>query len=374
MNRSLSFSNQYLRIGIVAVILLFAVLIIVAPATGQKTSGSTFNRAPEGYLGWYRYMEERGTPVQRWQRPLEALLDQETAKPQTLLRVYSGLVSPSLALSRDWVPAWLEAGNHLVVLGVRETITEATFTTQQDSPQGNVTIKTRRRHLREDDPQRLGDNYGAVVWHYQRPETTGEIYFAVTPHLAANAYVNEPGNYAFLADLVSQHSDTLWVDEYLHGYKAADVMVEEVVNNWSTYLARTPIKIAVIQLAILLGLLIVFQNRRLGNLAKLKKPQVDNSQAYIEALAAVLHKAESNAFLIEMIAKAERASLQKALGFSEAKVDDATLQAAWTQRTEQSSRVLMPLLKPPKRITKQPDQTLNRWLNQLRLIRLTLIQ
>ncbi|MBE7380877.1 MAG: DUF4350 domain-containing protein [Leptolyngbya sp. SIO1E4] len=371
MTPSVSFSNRYLRIGIVALVILFLLLIILAPATGQKNSGSTFNRAPEGYLGWYRYMEEQGLPVQRWQRPIDDLVAQAAAEPATLLRVHSGLVGPYVAESQSWMQDWLAAGNTVVILGISENITAAPFTTQQESPQGEVVIKTRRRSPVENDRRLLGDDYGAVLWRNNSVEEGGAAYFAVTPHLAANAYLDEPGNYAFLADLMSQSGGTLWVDEYLHGHKAADVIVEEVVSSWGAYLSRTPLKIAVIQLMILLGLLLVSHNRRLGNLTPIKAPQVDNSQAYIEALAAVLYKAESTSFLVDMIAKAERLSLQKSLGLNHTSVNDAALQEAWMQQTGQSGQTLAPLLTPLERGTKQPDHTLKQWLTKLHRIRQT---
>lgn len=376
MTRSLSFSNRYVRIGLVALVLLFFVLLLLAPATGQKTSGSTYNRAPEGYLGWYRYMAAQGTPLQRWRRPLDELLEPPDAAPQTLLRVYPGIVNAYQAWNHDWLEAWLAAGNTLIVLGVNTEVTEAPFTTRQESPVGTVVVKTRRRNsdmAMNSDRNLLGDAYGAIVWERTDVEA-GHLYVANTPHLAANAYLKEPGNYAFLAELATQAGGPIWVDEYLHGFKDADVVVEETVNSWGAYLARTPVKIAATQILILLGILLLAQNRRLGNLIAIAPPPVDNSQAYIDALAAVLHKAESTSFLVDMIAKAERSRLQQALGFNEATVEEATLRAAWTEQTGQSSQMLSPLLQPPQKGTQSADSTIHAWLEKLRQIRQTPIR
>jgi hypothetical protein len=136
-------------------------------------------------------------------------------------------------------------------------------------------------------------------------------------------------------------------------------------------LARTPVKIAVSQLLILVGVLLLSENRRLGNLTRLKAPVVDNSRAYIEALAAVLHKAASHTFLVEMIAKAERAALQKALGFSDPGVEAAAVKAAWIDQTGQPAERLDPLLQPPQTFTQAPERSLRDWLAQLREIRQT---
>ena len=374
MTRTL-LTNRYVRLTLVALVLLCGLLVLLAPATGLKTSGSTYSRAPEGYMGWFDYMQAQGTPAQRWRRPISELLEQPTTEPQTLLRIYPGLVNHYQTNYDAGIQDWLSAGNTLIDLGLNSEITAAPFTTQQSSPFGAVTIKTRRRNNLpiNSDRNLLGDSYGAIVWQ-RASDQPGQSLVANTPHLAANAYLDAPGNYAFLADLATQGGGQIWVDEYLHGFKEADVIVAETVNNWGAYLAQTPVKVAAIQIAILLGIFLLAQNRRLGNLATVKAAEVDNSQAYIEALAAVLRKAESTSFLIDMIAKAERSSLQKALGFNEATTNEAALKAAWTQQTGQSDQILTPLTQPPKTTRPPSEATLKAWLAQLERIRQTPIR
>ena len=389
-------SNRGLYITLVAIAVLFGLMIFLAPAVGQKTSGSTFNRAPEGYLGWYEYMQAQEAPIQHWKRPLHVLLDEDTAAPQTLLRVYPTMIDPRHFAFNWWIEKWLTAGNDIVILGLAGPVTEADFMTRQDSDQGPVVLATRRRHfvvpdseqpiseaeqrpLRREQPL-LEDDHGAVVWQQQLLGANGTAYFAVTPHLAANAYADEPGNYALLADLVSRSGGTIWVDEHLHGYVEPTAPEEETEplansrNDWMRYLARTPVKIAVAQMMVLVGILLLAQNQRLGNLSRIQEPPVDNSQAYIEALAGVLHKATSTAFLVDMITKAERAVLQRSLGFHQEAVEDADLKKAWTQQTGQTSTVLDPLLVPPRQVTQKSDASLNQWLVKLRQIRQTPIR
>lgn len=370
MNRAL-LKNRYVRIAGVALVLLFFLLALLAPAAGQRTSGSTYNRAPEGYLGWYAYMESQGTPVQRWRRPVAELLEQpNAAAPQTLVRIYSGMVNDFQAWDRNWLVPWLSEGNTFIALGLDAEIIDIPFTARLASDFGEVVVKTRRRMDLpvNSDRNLLGDAYGAVMWE-RKDNEGGRFIVALTPHLAANAYRDEPGNYAFLADLVAQAAGPIWVDEYLHGFKEADVIVEETVNSWGAYLARTPVKIALIQIAILLAIFLLSQNRRLGTLTQVKPPKVDNSRAYIEALAAVLHKAESTSFLVDMITKAERSRLQNDLGFHTANIDDSALQDAWTQQTGQSQQLLTPLMKPPSPSKKGADATLKSWLEKLQRLR-----
>ncbi|MGF1459670.1 MAG: DUF4350 domain-containing protein [Leptolyngbyaceae cyanobacterium] len=370
MTRTLPLRNRYVLFALVGLVLLFALLVVLAPATGRKTSGSTYTRSPEGYLGWFDYMAAQGTPVQRWRQPLSDLLDQIDDRPQTLLRIFPGMVEEYRAWEDDWLEAWLEAGNSLIVLGVDAQIQDIPFTTRLPSDGGEVVIKTRRRDSIATNSERslLGDTYGAVVWQRTEAEA-GRLILALTPHLAANAYLTAPGNFAFLADLATQAGGPIWVDEYLHGYTAAEAIVTETVNTWGAYLARTPVKVALVQIVILLALFLSAQNRRLGNLTLLKAPKVDNSQAYIEALAAVLHKAESSQFLVDTLAKAERSRLQRNLGLHATHIEDATLQTAWSHQTGRSPQALTPLLRPPRVPPKSADGSLKMWLEKLRHLR-----
>ncbi len=371
-SESLSFSNRTVQLLGVMVALLFLLMMILAPASAKRTSGSSFISSPEGYLGWYQFMEQQGRPVQRWQRPPTELAERGVTdgQPQTLLRVYPGMGDDFFVYSQRWVADWLKAGNNLVVLGVSAALTESPFVHRVNSDYGEVVIKTRRRYAVETEAAGvLTDEFGAIAWEKTLKDAPGKVYLVVTPHLAANAYRDEPGNYRFLADLVTRNPGTVWVDEYIHGFKAADVVESEEVGNWGEYLAQTPVKVVVIQALLMLGILLVAQNRRLGNLLKVKPPKVDNSLAYMAALASVLHKAESTQFLVATIAKAERTNLQKALGLANGVVEDADLTEAWVQQTGRSSTLLHPLLHPPQGSSAGSDQLIQAWLSQLQQIR-----
>jgi len=120
-------SNRRLWIfGAIAIGAIILITLLAAPASNKLNSGSTYNRAPDGYGAWYAFMSERGTPVQRWRKPFEDLANNKDAKPPiTLLRVYSNLTSPRLSQSlieqelTEKERNWVESGNTLVILGVR---------------------------------------------------------------------------------------------------------------------------------------------------------------------------------------------------------------------------------------------------------------
>lgn len=412
MTSAVKLSKRTLGVGLAIIGLVILLGFVLAPSSSHVTSGSTFSTAPDGYGAWYAYMEQRQTPIQQWQRPLEDLLDKSenpsqpptpepspppspnavksiatktgsqqaqvspdglpNQSPATLIRIYPRLKPHWQALAEESaLTDWLEQGNTLILLGIQAGVTPAPFQAELSSPQGAVTLHTRRRYSKTAEGYQhspsplLSDAEGVAVWSEAIPKG-GQVIFAVTPHLAANAYQDAEGNFAFLAQLAEATGGTIWVDEYLHGYKESDVVVTETGGSWATYLTRTPVLVAGIQGSILVGIIILAQNRRLGRLLSPKPPQVDNSEAYIQALAGVLHKANSHHFVHEMVLKAERLELQKILGLGEGSVEDEALKLAWIQRTQRASTDLDALLNPPTRLD---EHALRNWLRQMQRIR-----
>lgn len=377
----MKFSDR--RLWFVGIFLLGLLLLtlIAAPNTRQM-SGSTYSRDPDGYGAWYAYMEKQGTPVQRWQKPVDQLLNPEQSnlsQPVTLLQIHSKL-DPGF-----YDDAWVKQGNTLIILGVRTLVTAANFVTVHSSPKGDVRIATRRRYLTSSTGQPidakednvviettvLGDLFGAIVW--QREIGKGRVILVTTPFLAANAYQDSPGNYQFLAELVTQAQHPIWVDEYLHGYKDSQEIQKETENNWFIYLAKTPLLPIFFQTAILLTILIWAQNHRFGQAQPVSATKIDNSTAYIQALASVLHKAQSSEFVIAMIGKEEQLQIQAALGLGRTLLEPEALLNAWSSQTDRPTEELHQVLlrytqpdAPPKRMS---DQELLAWMVNLRNLR-----
>lgn len=372
MNLSQSLSRRQMWLGALMIGAIVLLTLLAAPTQNVSRSGSTYSRAPDGYGAWYSFMAERSTPIQRWQQPFEQLAQNAaTQEKTTLLQINSGLQAPVLV---DQQKTWVEAGNTLVILGARAPVTNATFRTLQTSPAGNVRIDTRRRHYlpkQDTTSQRLGDRYGAVVW--QQSLGQGQVIWAVTPHLAANAYQDDRGNFEFLAQLVTQPQQSIWVDEYMHGYRDSSPTTaktsEKRSQSWLAYLANTALLPGFIQVWVLLLLGIWAHNRRFGQPVPVTTPAVDNSKAYIEALAGVLHKAESSEFVIETIRKEEQLQVQRALGLGNQLLDAETLLAAWTQQTGRPATELADMLQLRSRGQKVSDRDLLAWLEKIQAIR-----
>ena len=389
--------NRLWLLGAIAITAIMIVTLLFAPANNKVNSGSTYNRAPDGYGAWYAFMSKRGTEVQRWQKPFEDFAKNQDAKPpSTLLRIYSKLIPEVVS---DTEEKWVEQGNTLVNLGVRAPVTPAPFSSLHPASAGEIKIDTGRRYP-SNKKQVLDDQFGAIVW--EKPVGKGTVYFASTSHLAANAYQDFPGNYEFLAGLVTQLEggeqeiegtqqalavkliqnssnpqsqgtskilNKVWVDEYIHGYKDPEVIEREYEGNLFTYLAKTPLFPVLIQGTIILLVAIFAGWNRFGQPVTLSAPQVDNSEAYIQALAGVLQKANSTDFAVEIISKEEQLQLQKALLLGQASLESETLTNAWVEQTGRKAAELSELLPSPSHKRRISDSDLLAWLGKWQQIR-----
>ncbi len=374
--------TAFLAIALAALILL---TLFLAPSSGNlRQRGSTYSLAPDGYGAWYALMEQRGTPVNRWQQPLEALLNpsgpvaQRYATPETsllsgaltLVRISNGLepLSPE--------PEWVKAGNTLILLGVNPPATPALFTSDLDSLTGKVRIQTSRRATiagQSSLQPKLQDTFGAVVWTESLGK--GTVIYASTPYLAANAYQDFAANYRFLTELVTQPGHPIWIDEYMHGYQDPPIKDEAgnpiagAERSLFTYLLNTPLSLLALQTLVVLLVLLWGQNRRLGPPDVVPHPVQDNSEAYIQALAGVLHKAGCSDFVLETLGKAEQLEIQQALGLGTLPLPPDTLIAAWERQTGHSSEVLSALLKTASRHRRISEPDLLRWVDQMQMVK-----
>jgi hypothetical protein len=378
------------QIWILAIALgaLLCISLFMAPRDGSLRQGSTYGRSPDGYGAWYAYMERRGTPPQRWQKPLSDLFKASKSVKQaqafpaaslveytqttppagipsahvTLLRISNRLSSPDDA-GREWI----QAGNVLVLLGVRVPVTRAPFSSNLSTPDGAVRIDTSRRAADSKPPFLLDDSFGPIVW--QEKIGPGRVIYASTAFLGANAYQSAAGNFEFLAKLVTQAGYPVWVDEYLHGYKDTDIVQKESPGNVLAYLARTPLVLVAMQAVILLLISIWGQNQRLGQAIALTNPAPDNSKAYIQAMAAVLRKAACSEFVVDTVGKAEQLEIQKALGLGTEPLSLEAIVAAWMQQTGRPGAELETIIRTAHRHRRISEPDLLRWVENIQIAR-----
>jgi hypothetical protein len=96
---------------------------------------------------------------------------------------------------------------------------------------------------------------------------------------------------------------------------------------------------------------------------------VNNSEAYIQALAAVLQKAESSEFVLEVVGKEEQVQLQKALFLGQEQLDPQSLVNAWMQQTGRPAAELEQVLQMQSQKARIRETELLKWLGKWQQIR-----
>ena len=140
-------------------------------------------------------------------------------------------------------------------------------------------------------------------------------------------------------------------------------------NDTLGYLASTPLIVAFINL--LLGILVLVwqQNRRFGKVVIPKTPEVDNSEAYIQALGGVLRQANSSEFVLQNIGKAEQLSWQQKLGLGKERlVESQALITAWENQTQLPADDLRSVLQLTAAAERINPAELIVWLTKIREI------
>ncbi|MEB3295416.1 MAG: DUF4350 domain-containing protein [Synechococcales bacterium] len=356
-------SNRQGWIAGIAIAVILLLTLISAPSN-RTTDGSTYSRSPEGYGAWYAYMQDQKRPITRWQKSPQDFVAQ-TKTGQTLIRSHGEWVSIMDSQVEQFYD-WVERGNRLILLGWRGAASKANFTSRQPSNFGLVKVETTRRQRLDEQPEFtkvLSDRHGSIVW--KETIGKGDIIYVTTPFLAANAYQDEPGNFAFLADLAGQKRDRIWVDEYLHGYRDPETQTSEAKGDLVGYLLNTPLLVGGIQVAVLMLVLIYGQNRRFGAAKSVEPPKIDNSEAYIQALAGVLQKAGSTEFITDVVGKAEQTELQRELGLGGMGVSHEDLLKAWEEQLGESSTPLQEVIRPQARGRRLSEGELTDWLRKL---------
>ncbi len=319
-------------IGIVAILILGLSVLSQRPS---YTQGSSFSLNPGGYAAWFDSMNQH-TSVQRWLKPFDQLPDDDRI---TLVQVRSQQISPTLFGTEDRLTAaerqWVPQGNTLVILGLRQAATAAPFFSTHATELGDVNIATSQRYEAplQTDEILLEDDYGAIAWRTQIG--AGQVIYCVTPFIGANAYLDTPGNFTLLTQWVRASDQPVWIDDYRHGYREPG-STADTSQSVLGYLSATPVLPMLVQSGIVVGLAAWAATRRLGDPLPGRSPQISNSEAYVEALARVLEKANCTEFIIDTIGPVEQQKLQRALGLGSKRVSAPTLMQAWQAQTGRS--------------------------------------
>ncbi len=379
--------KQYWQLGLLAVVAIVLVTVISAMGGDTRLAGSSYNNAANGYSHWYQMTIDRGVKIKRWQKSFSKLAQlAEYDRGTTLLQIQPQLVELDITNQQQ---EWISKGNTLVILGIDAPANETPFQTDLESLQGKIRIETTRRFgaridnnkfLKDSDSEALlEDRSGSVITQFELAE--GRIIIATTPHLAANAYQDFQPNYDLLTELVTKDSQQILVDEYIHGYIDRKPLIDPTTgevkdddetrdnNDTLNYLASTPLIVVFINL--ILGILVLAwqQNRRFGKVVIPKLLEVENSEAYIQALGGVLRQANSSEFVLQNIGKAEQLSWQQKLGLGKQRlVEPQTLITAWENQTQLPTDDLRFVLQLTAAARRTSPAELTIWLAKIREI------
>ena len=369
--------RQWWTIALTAIAIILLTLIN-APSSPQNT-GSSYSKTPEGYGAWYEYMVKNGATIDRLRKPNDAEFFNANPKNTTFIQI---AIDNNTFTGQSLNTNWIEKGNRWIIIGAgrsnskKAQATKANFTSQPNTTFGPIKIDTTRRFVktkpssnpdtlldRQEEPL-VQDEYGALVMKSNVGK--GELIYIVPQFIAANAYQSNSSNFNYLSTLVK--NDRIWIDEYLHGYRDTETAKEEGKSSVFEFLAQTPLIILFTQFLIGISILIYGKNWRFGQVKTIQPPPINNSLAYIQAMAGILEKANSTDFVTETLSKAEISKLQRSLGLGTAPQTPDTIIKLWTQKTNRSPRDLEQIFSALHRQQKLSEAELTKWLTLLRSI------
>lgn len=346
------------------------ILMLVAPQS--YPGGSSYEQSLRGYSSWYRFMQSQGYSIQRWQQPYDRLAGQG----QTLIQVSDETDYSTYIGQGSTVSEWVEKGNTLVLLSWSGQVSGAPFRSDVPYGSGTLRLETTRRYSitrnQEASPE-LKDRFGSMVWSYSLGK--GRVINAVTPWIAANAYGEQFENFAFLRDLALQQGGTIWVDEWLHGYRDLDAKAASKQSQqdiWS-YLSNQSVAVLAGQGLLLFLLLLWGKNQRWGSLQSLAPPKQNSSEQYIQALAETLNAQGHHEYVLTLLGQRFREQLRSQLGYiaqdgAPLSNEDTAITHAWTTVTGRPSPELLELLEQTRQRTPMSEQALIAWVQRTETI------
>jgi Domain of unknown function (DUF4350) len=347
--------------------LLCLTLIVSIGAPKSYPNGSSYDRSLSGYAQWYGFMESQNHPVQRWRRAYSQLKGEK----QTLIQVadVERFAEPNLEASE--ILDWVKRGNTLIVLNWGGEISGAPFRSDLTTSKGAVQIETKRRYenrAENFDEALLKDGFGTAIGSESLEK--GQVIKSVYPWIGSGIYADKGANFQVLADLATGQQGTIWVDEWLHGYRDLEPKTARAKAKsqdlWS-YFARRPIAVMAGQGVLLLALLLWGQNQRFGALLRIASPPRNSSEQYIQALADTLNTHGHTEYVLALLGQSLRDRLRYRLGIvgtDGTEGGDGAIATEWAGVTGRPSSELLELLKQSRAQKRLRDSELLAWVQQ----------
>ncbi len=347
--------------------LLCLTLIVSIGAPKSYPNGSSYDSSLSGYAQWYGFMESQNHPVQRWRRAYSQLKGEK----QTLIQVadVERFTEPNLESSE--ILDWVKQGNTLIVLNWGGEVSGAPFRSDLTTPKGNVRLETTRRYatrVENFDDVLLKDSFGAAIG--SKDFDKGQVIKGVYPWMGSGIYAQKGANFQVLADLATEQQGTIWVDEWLHGYRDLEpepALAKSKPQDLWSYFARRPIAVMAGQGVLLLALLLWGQNQRFGALLRIAPPPRNSSEQYIQALADTLNTHGHTEYVLALLGQSLRDRLRSRLGIvgaDGAGEADGAIATEWAGVTGRPSSELLELLKQSTAQKRLRDSELLAWVQQ----------
>jgi Domain of unknown function (DUF4350) len=351
--------------GWVLIASLGLILIVTAVAPSSYPKGSSYDSTLSGYAQWYRVMKTQNHPIERWRRAYSQL----KGTGQTLIQAADVEGSESPEIRAPEILDWVKNGNTLIELSWAGKLTGAPFLSDLPSPKGAVRIETTRRYEPNNfDEVLLKDAFGVVI----RVETlkAGEVIKIAYPWLGAGNYAKQGANFQVLADLATQRKGTIWVDEWIHGYRdleSTSVLADKKTQDLWEYFAQRPIAVMAGQGVLLLLLLLWGQNQRFGALLRVAPPPRNSNEQYIQALADTLNTHGHTEYVLTLLGQSLRDRLKSRLSLVGADLTgdaDGAIAAEWATVTGRPASELLELLEQSSVQKRLRDSELLTWVQQ----------
>jgi hypothetical protein len=346
--------------ALIALLCLSVIVTVAAPQSYPK--GSSYDRSLSGYAQWYEFMEAQNHPIRRWRKAYSQL----KGEGQTLIQVADAERFQNPSLESVEILDWVNQGNTLIRLSWSGDVSGAPFRSELPTPKGAVQIETTRRYdtrTRNSSTVLLKDSFGGVI--QSESYEKGQIIRGVYPWIGSSIYAQTGANFQTLADLATQRKGTIWVDEWIHGYRDRDpnpAVAEAKTQDLWAYLAHRPIAVMAGQGMLLMLLLLWGQNQRFGAILKIASPPRNSSEQYIQALADTLNTHGHTEYVLTLLGQSFRDRLRTQLRLLRAVPSaegDREIATEWATATGRPASELLELLKQSnaEQLNAEPTRT-----------------
>jgi hypothetical protein len=314
--------------------ILSAAAVVTSPQGSRRMPGiaSSYSAADDGAKAAFLLLEELGYRVERWDSSPEDLpgvaFEAFTAKPEAAAAktflVLAQPVYPASAEEKTDLLNFVRRGGRVLIAGGRpgllvpqSALKAAPFSAglaktysaelpaplTRDSPEIRMPAYTRWGRVSGDQLRYYGDAEGATVVSFGVGK--GQVIWWASPAPLTNSGITQAANLMLLVNSIGENKKVrIFWDEYYHGFRA---------GFWS-YLDRTPVPWALLQVAVLLAAALATYGRRKGPVRPLQRESRLSPLEFVETLGGLYQQKGGAAEALEIAYHRFRFLLLRRLG------------------------------------------------------------